>query len=194
MLLLLISSILTACGTHEETKETTSPQPEFERVLIAILTHDHMGGRHNAFDVFDPEMSFHGVLDNEGSQDWLKSKFSKNGYDFDTHIETLFSRNAHSTHMTIPSSPEDGYLIDYDGKFSSYLQNSKDGWRKLREENPKAGLMFEISVPAYDQDSGIILVYVGWQNEKNFGQGNVIAFKYQDGILKEIHRVLVWIA
>ena len=68
------------------------------------------------------------------------------------------------------------------------------GWEKLYRENPKARGMVEISLPAYNEKSDLVLVYVGIQFHELFGHGWLILYRFNDGELGELIRQGVWVS
>jgi len=166
-----------------------SPQEVSEEEIInLILTQDTMEGHYH---VFDPEMSLMLFSDKD---DNIRYSFRQEGLNFDTLVTTLFANNAEPVQMNIQSSPDKGYLIDYDGKFQSYFEKDGDGWTQLRQENPEARSLVYISVPAYDPKTGFVMICLGWQGDALFGEGRVMVYKYIFGRLITISSILIWIS
>jgi hypothetical protein len=124
----------------------------------------------------------------------IQDKIKIEGYDIGKLVDLLFERNKISVRLSLKSSPEDGYVIDYDGKYAKYFQEGGGGWEKWYKENPKAHGWTSVSLPAYDANSNVFLVYVGTQLHWLSGAGWIIAFKYEDGKLKELGHVMLWIS
>jgi hypothetical protein len=115
-------------------------------------------------------------------------------YDISRLVDLLFERNKIPLRLSLKSSPKDGYIIDYDGKYKKYFEKDGGGWEKLYKENPKADGWITVSLPAYDRKTNIFLVYIGTQRHGLSGSGWVIAYKYKNGKLKELTRVMLWIS
>ncbi|HEY97464.1 MAG TPA: hypothetical protein G4O16_04710, partial [Dehalococcoidia bacterium] len=172
---------------------------EYAWLIALILTQELDEGEYH---IYSPDMSF-GIMGGQaastsfgGGKEYLIESFREQGVEVGKLFEVLLQRNQAPERMQIPSSLEDGYLIDYDGYFISYFKNDPEmnGWQRLRDENPCAHAFVTISVPAYDPETGIILVYIGWQGDWLFGSGDIYAFEY-DGIrLKEIAIINLWIS
>jgi hypothetical protein len=109
-------------------------------------------------------------------------------------VDELIARNKKSVHLTIKSSPENGYLIDNDGQYEKYFKKDGGGWERCRKEHPKACGMTTISLPVYDSKTGLVLIYVGTQSDWLAGSGWVIAYKYENGKLKELNKVMMWVS
>lgn len=115
-------------------------------------------------------------------------------YEISKLVDLLFERNKISVRLSLKSSPKNGYIIDYDGKYEKYFEKDGGGWKKLYKENPKADGLTTVSLPAYDRKTSILLVYIGTQKHGLSGSGWVIAYKYKNGKLKELARVMLWIS
>lgn len=109
-------------------------------------------------------------------------------------VDRLFERNQKPVRLTLKSSPKDGYVIDFDGKYANYFGKNGGGWEKWHKENPQAHGMTRVSLPAYDQKSGLVLVYSGTQSDWLAGFGSVVLYKYDKGALKEIKTVPLWVS
>ena len=109
-------------------------------------------------------------------------------------VERLFERNMQRERLTLESSPADGYVIDYDDKFSGYFNIDGGGWRKLYDENPKAAGRMQISIPVYDPGSALVMIYRGLSLEWLYGSGCVILYKYENGMVEEIKNVRLWVS
>ena len=170
-----------AWGNPEEVSE--------EEIISLILPQGEMEGR---YDVFNPEMSLPSWLDSE-YEDFLRRSFRQEGFNFDELVTALFANNTKPVRMNIPSSPEKGYLIDYDGKFQSYFEQDGGGWVQLRQENPEARTMVKLSVPVYDPKTGFVMIYLGWEGGGGLlGEGRVVVFKYAFGRMIAITSLLLW--
>jgi hypothetical protein len=118
----------------------------------------------------------------------LKEYFKERGYDFDNLVDRFFELNQEPVRLTLKSSPEEGYYIDYDGKFDGY------GWFRLYLLRPHATGHTHISMPAYDAETGYVLVFLSYQNGLTDGAGFTIVFKYEGGQLTEIGSILLWLS
>ena len=106
----------------------------------------------------------------------------------------LFERNQKTVRLSIPSDVKHGYIIDYDRKYEKYFDKDGGGWRAWHKEKPKAVCNTQVSRPAYDKKSGLVLLYMGNQADALAGAGFVLLYKYENGRLKELGRVEVWIS
>lgn len=109
-------------------------------------------------------------------------------------VERLFERNAKPVRLTLKSSPQDGYEIDSDARYEKYFKKHGGGWEKLYKENPKVHSITTVSLPAYDQKTGLVLVYIATSSNWLAGTGCVVLYKYENGKLKELNRVTMWVA
>lgn len=172
---------------------------EYAWLITLILTQELDEGEYH---IYSPDMSF-GIMGGQaastsfgGGEEYLIESFRDQGVEVGKLFEVLFERNQVPERMQIPSSLKDGYIIDYDGYFVSYFENDPEmnGWQRLRNENPGAHAFVTISVPAYDLETGIVLVYIGWQGDWLLGEGRIYAFKYNGIRLMEIASIGLWIS
>ncbi len=121
-------------------------------------------------------------------------KLKIRGYDLKPLTEMLLDRNLHSTKLNLRSSPKAGYVVDYKDEYSKYFEEKGGGWKRLRAEHPKASGRTHISLPAYDPQSHVLLIYFGSQFGWTAGAGFIVAYRYENGKLDELGRVQMWIS
>jgi hypothetical protein len=51
-----------------------------------------------------------------------------------------------------------------------------------------------VSLPAYDEEHQLILIYIGYQRHALAGSGDVTLFKNEDRKLKPLGNAIMWIA
>ena len=164
-------------------------------ILDQILQQEFKGG----FTVVDPLTTLSTLKkekpeDLARSREYVKAQLKIEGYDIGPLFDRLIKKNLKPVRLSLKSSPEKGYLIDYDGKFESYFKSDGGGWEKWHKENPMTQGWTRVSLPAHDNKVGIVLVYLGTQYDWLAGSGYLIAYKYTDGKLKELGRVMLWIS
>jgi internalin A len=126
---------------------------------------------------------------------YLDQQFKAQGLDVSLLLEALIERNQAPVNLDILSAKEDGYVIDYDGIFESYFINGPmDGWKKIREDLPDFRCYVSISIPVYDKERSIFLVYLGWMAGGLTGSGDIYAFSYDKGKLINIASAQLWIS
>jgi hypothetical protein len=118
----------------------------------------------------------------------LKEHLNESDYDLDNLADQLFELNQEPVRLTLKSSPEEGYYIDYDGRFDGY------GWFRLHLLRPHATGYTYVSMPAYDAETGYVLVYLAYQNGPMAGAGFIVAYKYEGGKLTNLGAVLLWLS
>lgn len=109
-------------------------------------------------------------------------------------IDQLIERNTEPALLTLESSPENGYVVDYDGAYAKYFEEDGGAWDQLYEEHPDAAGTTTVSLPAYDEASGYVLIYQGTQMHWLAGQGNLVLYKYADGKMTEVESIMLWIS
>jgi hypothetical protein len=76
-------------------------------------------------------------------------------------VEKFFEKNKKSSRLSLKSDRSKGYVIDYDGRFRRYFEKDGGGWEPWYKENPNAHGMTSVSLPVFDENSGIVMVYKG---------------------------------
>ena len=185
-----------------------TPDTEENRILTLVLK-EFFGGN-SGYAVIHPEMHerIGGISpeEREHAKEYIADHFlytndgvvSSLGIE-DENVISLIDRfleiNQDPGKLTIPSSPEDGYYIDYDGRFSRYFQGgASGGWTRWRLTRPNAGPSVDLLLPAYDAESGLILMYIGMQGAPLSGSGYIFLFQYADGEFKGLGSVMIWIS
>ena len=109
-------------------------------------------------------------------------------------IDRFIFKNTDLGLLTLESSPQDGYYIDYDSKFARYFESGVEaGWRRMDFCRPSVG-MADVSLPLYDAETGLIIIYLGTQDAPLIGGGYIFLLQMQEGELRVISSVLVWTA
>ena len=125
-------------------------------------------------------------------KDYIRKNLNIPDYDISDLLDQLFEINKSSFNLNIELDKAKGYIIDSIGKFDAYFEKNGGGWDKLYKDNPKALGITSVSVPAYDKENGIILVYRGTQRHWRAGAGLIVAYKFKDGKVEQIASVVLW--
>jgi len=165
-------------------------------LLGLILAQNHEEGR---YIVVKPKTGLgHLGLNNKREINQAKEYIKKNlvipNYDISPLLGTLFEINRESISLEIGSDIKQGYLIDKENHFSKYFEKNGGGWEKLYQENSKVKGLTTVSIPVYDKNSNIILVYTGTQSHWLAGAGGVIAYRIEGENLIELGNVMLWIS
>ena len=128
------------------------------------------------------------------SKQYIAEQLQTNAIVVSKLIDQLLERNREPVWLTLKSSLKDGYVIDFNGKYARYFEKDGGGWEKCYKENSKAHGNLTVSRPAYDQKSGLVLVYTGTQSHWLAGLGWIILYRYEKGDLKELNKVMLWIS
>jgi hypothetical protein len=190
----LLLSLVLKRSYKEDRYAVLTPQTVIDHSVIKEPKAQKVG-----YTVVAPQTSFdYFIIDESKAFEYTKKYILENmkidNYDFSRLVDLLFERNKLPVSLSLKSSPKDGYIIDYDGKYNKYFEKDGGGWEKLYKENPKADSRTTVSLPAYDRKTNIFLVYIGTQRHGLSGSGYVIAFEYKNGKLKELARVMLWIS
>lgn len=164
-------------------------------LLLQVLSQHYKNG---GFTVVAPETYIFGRGRNESALVEMKrrvvDKLRIEGYDIGPLFDKLMEKNSISYPLSLKSSPENGYLIDYDGKFAKYFVDKGDGWEKWYSENPTAYGWTRVSLPVCDAEAGIVLVYKDTQSHWLGGAGSIIAYRMVGGVITELSRVRLWVS
>ncbi len=125
---------------------------------------------------------------------YIKERFPVANYDIARLFDTLMEKNRISVRLTLPSSPEKGFIIDYDGTFKKYFEKGGGGWEQWHKDNPTLRGHTTVSLPAYDPETGFVLLYIATQSEPLSGSGYILLYKYSEGNLREISRAMLWVS
>ena len=173
-------------------------QEEHESLLRFILSSQYDDG---GYKIVNPYMglSYGGfsaaITSYGGAYGRLVDALEAEGCDVLKMTTALNERNNQPEPLTIPSSPQDGYIIDYDNGMATYFDNRDiDGWEVFWEKNPESGGYTTISAPVYDPETGIILVYYDTVGGWLAGIGHLVAFRYRDGVFEGIAEVQLWVS
>jgi hypothetical protein len=114
-------------------------------------------------------------------------------------VDQLFERNRGSgtkqaLRLTLASSVTNGYVVDHDGKYAKYFRNDGGSWPRFYEENPKVRGIVTISLPAYDERTGLVVLYRGTHEGGLQGYGEAILYRYEGGKLRKLNSITLWIA
>ncbi len=202
---LLVAGMLIGCALNSPNTTDLGymlTEDELNKFLAVVLTRSYDDGGFNVVDPTTVASSFGPYPGFEKEMiEFMQSKLQIEGFDAKPLVDALHEVNRKSIRLTLPSDEAKGYVIDYDGRYDRYFDADGGGWEKLYEENPKAHGMITVSLPVYDREKGILLVYVitgtpvvyvstgtpGWGSA-----GTVIAYQYRDGVLKRIFRESLW--
>ncbi len=126
----------------------------------------------------------------------IVERLNLDGCDESRLVWRLFARNETETPLTLPSAPEQGFIVDYDSTYFRYFMGctARDGWRKWRENHPKAVNSTTVSLPVYDADCGVILIYRSTVMGALYGGGWVIAIQVTDSTLVKMDSARLWIS
>ena len=149
----------------------------------------------SGFTVVAPNTGF-GIDEDATDVEAIKSSICENfacqGFGVSALLDSLLARNVNSSDITLASSPIDGYIIDYDGTYWRYLAEGDKGWDAWHRDHPNAHGWTQVSLPAYDAESGLCLIFVGTLRGVLAGSGYLLLYRYEDGEFKRLGRVLLW--
>jgi len=189
MALLLLASVVWAADDQATVNDN--------KIFTLALEQFHKDG---GYTVVNPKTGFSYSFTRDAKElEQVKQRitefFKSDGARIAKLVDQLFERNKAPAPLMLRSFPENGYVIDYDGKYAKYF-DKKDGrgWERWRNENPKAHGSTSISLPAHDPETGLLLIEIGTQWNGLAGRGFLILYKYENGEIKEIKRMETWVS
>ena len=79
-------------------------------------------------------------------------------------VAELSRKNQKTALIPVASDTSRGFVIDTDHHYSGYFgDTARGGWEAWYEENPRADGSCVVSLPAYDVETGMVVVYYGIQ-------------------------------
>lgn len=185
-----------ASGKKEEEKEPDEAVlRERDKIVLPLVLADFIEG--GGYKIVAPETNNYRLKPERFDDDFKKRMLADlqvEGEDVSGLLDKLVKRNSEQVKLNIPSSEKDGYLIDYERKFDKYFERSGGGWTRLYKENPKAYGFVNISLPSYDEKTGLVLIYKGVENDNLAGAGFLYLYRCQNGKLTQLRRAIMWIS
>jgi hypothetical protein len=129
----------------------------------------------------------------EQSKRFIKQYIAIEGYDIDPLLDEFFRKNKKTVRLSLPSAPEQGYRIDYEESFEKNFAEGHD-WEKWRADHPEITGHVHVSLPAYDRENEIVLVYLGILFGPTSGGGQLLALKHNNGKFTKLASLLLWMS
>jgi hypothetical protein len=190
--LAILASLMTLLGGCAQSSNVPS-----DEVLIAHVLERRYDDR--GFTVVDPETTMSHLVEKSEApalrREYLRAQLAQAGFAAGPLVDSLFNKNLSPVRLSLKSDPERGYVFDHDGRFRRYFDAVDGrGWERWYEQNPKAHGYTRVSLPAYDQASGLLLIYIGTQEHWLDGAGFLKLYRFKDGTLSEVWSAGVWIS
>lgn len=153
----------------------------------------------SGYFIVDPTFGAHVFMPDELDR-WLRDqrivgRLSCDECNIRMMLDKLFGSADQQERLTVASSPECGYVVDWDGAFEAYFRKGAGGWEQLYQDHPKARGIVQVSRPIYDPDCGWFLVYIGVSRHWLSGYGRLVAYRIApDSTLVEVNSVGLWIS
>lgn len=114
--------------------ETNKATEEENKILTLILKRSYTDGGYTVVapdtELWDPFSDDPKEIDQDKKQ--ISEQLKTEDVDVSRLVDRLFKRNKNPVRLTLESSPCEGYLIDYDGRYERYFENG-GGWEKWYE-------------------------------------------------------------
>jgi hypothetical protein len=189
IIIILIATFIVSCST------TKTPQSFDNQILSLILSKGHKEGN---YTVVKANASAYLWPQSEERIDqtcrWISEVHKDIAIDTCPLIKRLFEKNSGNPLLTLKSNKASGYVIDKSGQFMHYFSENGGGWKRWYQENPNAKCFTTISLPVFDERSGLVAMYIGKQCHGLVGAGSFVFYTYFDGQLVEKYRVGLWVS
>jgi hypothetical protein len=171
---------------------------EEEKILTLILANLDQENDRNGFTVVNPIAKI-ACVDYMDSQEVEVFKNELKEYQnyskpMSDLIDKLFELNKEPTILNLSSNLEAGYFIDKKRKFLRYI--NKDPERGMGEPDtsmvrwdryhPLANGPLQVSIPAYDRDTGVVILSITGTEEFGGTLNPFFIYKYKDGNLEKV--------
>ncbi len=108
-------------------------------------------------------------------------------------VISFFIRNNQQARLSVKSSKPDGFLVDYENTFESFFgKNGGGGWTGFYAAHPHCHGVAAFSIPVYDAETKLVLVYRSITRGSLFGSGWIFLYSYADGILTLLRKEQIW--
>lgn len=185
---LLLAVLASFLGCRETAQPNAAPiQAYDDNTLLALVLREEFSD--GEYTIVSPYASIDGSLADE-----YFMPVQVEGYEIWPLIERLVEKNKHPTRLTLESSCDDGYVVDYEDEHERYFSENGGGWEKWREDNPSARGLTTVSLPLYDDKTGYLLVYIATTSHYLAGRGDLNIFRLVDGRPKMVGRIMLWVS
>jgi hypothetical protein len=159
-----------------------------EKILVLILENEDPNETGH-YVVVNPMLGYSGFKDAE-TREHVRDSLNEGVLDIGL-IDKFIELNKNPSKANLPSNPAGGYYFDYEGQFNRYYQNGcNNGWSRVYRFHPNARGSLSVSLPAYDPETGYVLIYEGWVGGCLFGTGDIYLYKYENGNIREIGPIM----
>jgi hypothetical protein len=144
-----------------------------------------------------------------GNSGWGKKNlteyFLRNGYDISSLLDKYNTFNYPSNTLALDLTMDNGVFIDYDNSIDDYLQEATDGMCRdgffgayfgdfIYPNFQHFAGIHEVSLPAYDPETGYVLLYSSFLLGPVWGEGKLRLFLYDKGELIELLSYQMWVS
>ena len=193
----VMALLYTGIMLHSFSYVLLSPQPEIspatppsvENQILALALTDRFKG--SDYTVIKPDTNLTLV-----KAATIKERLAQSGRDYTNLITRFFETNQNTVRLSVSSSIKNGFYIDYEGKFARYFENGGGGWLRLNIFHPQVSSYTKVSFPAYDPETGYVLLYIRRTFNTHShpgGDGILYVYQYADGKLTLLDFIPLWV-
>jgi hypothetical protein len=166
-------------------------------IARVLQRREHKDGGFTVVDsrtISDFFIGVHNQAELQAYRERRTKRLAVTGYDIGPLVDQFLARNIERHRLSLSSDPARGFVVDADGKHLKYFQEDGGEWKQWYKENPKADGITRVSLPAYDEKAGYLLIYVGTQCGDEKGAGYLIVYRVSGGKLEEVKREVMWLS
>lgn len=177
----------------QEVSKTNSDTVENKIIALAVIDDLARSNRYedNKYVVISPDTTISIFLHYPSD---IKDFTAQTGYDITPLAKELLEINQETARLSLASSVNDGYYVDYGNTFPRYFTNRYFGWLRWRL-HPQVSGYLRVSLPAYDPETGYVLVSIRTvYNSYTEGHTdrNISLYRYIDGKLTYVDTPAQW--
>jgi len=124
--------------------------------------------------------------------DQIQGYVQGGGADVKSLLKRLLKRNKYSSRLTLMSSKDNGYVVDYNADFFPFFQGNEGDWKRMYALYPKVVGVKQVSLPAYEKGHDIVLIYVCRRTMPASGSGYIYVYRDNGTSLTPLGSVQTW--
>jgi hypothetical protein len=186
LILSLTVLCLCQCTKIDETKNDPYNEWLIKMIVEKEVEKEKDCGYKNGFMILEPVTDLCNIWGEYLFEEYTIEELNLPDYDIQPLLDSFCLHNDSRIQLSLKTDTIKGYYVNL-GKSIEMEQPIKG-----RSDFPGSFGVIKVSIPAYDEVQNITLVYV----EKGFGVlleiGELVLYKYENGSLIELKRVMLW--
>ena len=126
-------------------------------------------------------------------KEYIIDELNLKDYDISPLVDEFFKINTQKVLLNFESDDKKVFIIE-DTTEKYFKNNPLEGWNVFHESHPNSQGIVDVSIPAYDRENQIVMVYISKVSGPLAGWGHICVFKLVDNRAVLIGRVGLWIS